>query len=155
MKIQFDLYRAEANYKLNRVEEAFKAFDEVISLDPENYLAMNNYAYYLSIRNENLEKAELLSGRAVKANPDNPTYLDTYAWVLFMRKDYSLAKYYMEIALKNGGDKNGVIVEHYGDILYMLGQKDLAVDQWKKALATGEASQLINEKIKQGQYLDK
>jgi tetratricopeptide (TPR) repeat protein len=155
MKIQFDLYRAEANYKLNKVEEAFKAFDDVISLDPENYLAMNNYAYYLSLRNENLEKAELLSGRAVKANPENPTYLDTYAWVLFMRKDYSLAKFYMEIALKNGGDKNGVIVEHYGDILFMLGQKDQAVEQWKKAVTIGETSELVSEKIRQGRYLDK
>jgi len=155
LKIQFDLYRAEANYKLNKVEEAFKTFDEVIELDPENWLAMNNYAYYLSLRNEDLEKAELISGRAVKANPDNPTYLDTYAWVLFMRKDYSLAKFYMEIAIKNGGDKNGVIVEHYGDILYMLGEKDLAIEQWKKALESGESSALIKEKIKQGRYLDK
>jgi tetratricopeptide (TPR) repeat protein len=155
LKIQFDLYLAEANYKLNKVQEAFKAFDEVIKLDPENWMAMNNYAYYLSLRNEDLEKAELLSGKAVKANPDNPTYLDTYAWVLFMRKDYSLAKFYMEIALKNGGDKNGVIVEHYGDILYMLGDKDQAMEQWKKALATGDTSEFINEKIKQGRYLDK
>jgi tetratricopeptide (TPR) repeat protein len=155
MKIQFDLYRAEANYKLDRVGEAFKAFDDVISLDPDNWLAMNSYAYYLSIRNENLEKAELMSGRAVKANPENPTYLDTYAWVLFMRKDYTLAKFYMEIAIKNGGDKNGVIVEHYGDILFMLGQKDQAMEQWRKALAIGDGSELLSEKIKQGRYLDK
>ena len=155
MKIQFNLYRAEANYKLDKVQEAFKAFDEVISIDPENWLAMNNYAYYLSLRNENLEKAELLSGKAVKANPENPTYLDTYAWVLFMRKDYTLAKFYMEIALKNGGDKNGVIVEHYGDILFMLGQKELALEQWKKALAIGEVSEFVSEKIKQKRYLDK
>jgi len=155
MRIQFDLYRAEANYKLDRVEEAFKAFDNVIALDPGNWLAMNNYAYYLSLRNENLEKAEQLSGKAVRANPDNPTYLDTYAWVLFMRKDYTLAKFYMETAMKNGGDKNGVIVEHYGDILYMLGQKELAMEQWKNALETGEGSELLSEKIKQERYLDK
>lgn len=155
MKIQFDLYRAEANYKLDNVEEAFKAFDEVIKLDPENWLAMNNYSYYLSLRNENLEKAEQLSGRAVRANPDNPTYLDTYAWVLFMRKDYTLAKFYMENAIKNGGDKNGVIVEHYGDILYMLGEKDKALEQWEKASKAGDASKLIDEKIKQKRYLDK
>jgi len=155
MKIQFELYKAEANYKLNRVTEAFKAFDDVISLDPENWLAMNNYAYYLSIRNENLEKAELLSGKAVRANPENSTYLDTYAWVLFMRKDYNLAKFYMETAIKNGGDKNGVIVEHYGDILYMLGQKDKALDQWKKAQEIGDGSELLGEKIKQQRYLDK
>jgi len=155
LKIQFDLYRAEANYKLDKVEEAFKAFDEVIKIDPENWLAMNNYAYYLSIRNENLGKAEELSSKAVRANPENPTYLDTYAWVLFMRKDYSLAKFYMETAIKNGGDKNGVIVEHYGDILFMLGEKDSALEQWKKAQQIGDTSKFISEKIKQQRYLDK
>ena len=155
LKIQFDLYRAEANYKLGKVEAAFKAFDDVIVLDPENWLAMNNYAYYLSLRNENLEKAEQLSGRAVRANPDNPTYLDTYAWVLFMRKDYTLAKFYMETAIKNGGEKNGVIVEHYGDILFMLGEKELALEQWKKAEKIGDAGEFISEKIKQQRYIDK
>lgn len=155
LQIQFDLYIAEANYKLDRVSEAFIAFEKVIKQDPENWMAMNNYAYYLSIRNENLERAEILSSKAVRANPNNPTYLDTYAWVLFMRKDYSLAKFYMESALKNGGDKNGVIVEHYGDILIMLGQKESAIEYWKKANELGEVSQFINEKIKQGRYIDK
>jgi tetratricopeptide (TPR) repeat protein len=155
LKIQFDLYKGEAYYKLNRVEEAFKAFDEVISIDPENWMAMNNYAYYLSLRNENLEKAEELGSKAVRANPENPTYLDTYAWVLFMRKDYTLAKFYMETAIKNGGDKNGVIVEHYGDILFMLGEKDKAMEQWKNAIGKGEVSTFLKEKIKQGRYIDK
>jgi len=155
MKIQFDLYRAEAFYKLDRVEEAFKAYDDVLKLDPENWGAMNNYAYYLSLRNENLDKAEELGSQAVRANPANSTYLDTYAWVLFMRKDYKLAKFYMETAIKNGGDKNGVIVEHYGDILFMLGEKQEAMEQWKKALGIGEGSKLLNEKIKQERYLDK
>ena len=155
MKIQFGLYQAEAYYKLNRVEEAFKAFDEVITLDPENWMAMNNYAYYLSVRNENLAKAEELSSKAVRANPENSTYLDTYAWVLFMRKDYSLAKFYMETAMKNGGDKNGVITEHYGDILMMLGEKEKAIEEWKKALELGEGTKFLSEKIKQERYLDK
>jgi len=155
MKVQFGLYQAEANYKLNRVEEAFKSFDEVITLDPENWMAMNNYAYYLSVRNENLAKAEELSSKAVRANPENSTYLDTYAWVLFMRKDYALAKFYMETAMKNGGDKNGVIVEHFGDILIMLGEKEKALEQWKKALTTGEGTKFLSEKIKQERYLDK
>ena len=155
MKIQFGLYHAEAYYKLNRVEEAFKAFDEVITLDPENWMAMNNYAYYLSVRNENLAKAEELSSKAVRANPENSTYLDTYAWVLFMRKDYSLAKFYMETAMKNGGDKNGVITEHYGDILIMLGEKEKAIEEWKKALELGEGTKFLSEKIKQERYLDK
>ena len=155
MKIQFGLYQAEAYYKLNRVEEAFKAFDEVIMLDPENWMAMNNYAYYLSVRNENLAKAEELSSKAVRANPENSTYLDTYAWVLFMRKDYALAKFYMETAMKNGGEKSGVITEHYGDILIMLGEKERAIEEWKKALELGEGTKFLSEKIKQERYLDK
>lgn len=155
LKIQFELYKAEANYKLDHVEEAFKAFDRVISLDPENWLAMNNFAYYLSIRNEDLEKAEKMSSKAVRANPNNATYLDTYAWVLFMRKDYTLAKFYMETAIKNGGDKNGVIVEHYGDILYMLGDTENALENWKKALELGDGTELLSEKIKQKRYIDK
>ncbi len=155
LKIQFDLYRAEANYKMGKVEEAFKAFDKVISLDPENWLAMNNYAYYLSLRNEKLDKAEELGSKAVRANPDNPTYLDTYAWVLFMRQNYTLAKFYMETAIKNGGDKNGTIVEHYGDILFMLGDKEPALEQWKKAEKIGDTTKFISEKIKQQRYLDK
>jgi tetratricopeptide (TPR) repeat protein len=155
LKIQFALYKAEAYYKLDKVNEAFQAFDEVIKLDHENWMAMNNYAYYLSLRNENLAKAEELSSKAVRANPENSTYLDTYAWVLFMRKDYSLAKFYMDSAIKFGGDKSGTIVEHYGDILFMLGEKDKAVEQWKKALGIGDGSKLLSEKIKQGKYLDK
>jgi len=155
LQVQFVLYKAEAYYKLDKVTEAFQAFDEVIKLDPENWMAMNNYAYYLSLRNENLAKAEELSSKAVRANPENSTYLDTYAWVLFMRKDYNLAKFYMESAMKFGGEKSGTIVEHYGDILIMLGEKDKAIEQWKKALEIGDSSKLVSEKIKQGKYLDK
>lgn len=155
LQVQFALYKAEAFYKLDKVTEAFQAFDEVIKLDPANWMAMNNYAYYLSLRNENLAKAEELSSKAVRANPENSTYLDTYAWVLFMRKDYNLAKFYMESALKFGGDKNGTIVEHYGDILSLTGEKDKAIEQWKKALEIGDGSKLLSEKIKQGKYIDK
>ncbi len=155
LQVQFALYKAEAFYKLDKVTEAFQAFDEVIKLDPANWMAMNNYAYYLSLRNENLAKAEELSSKAVRANPENSTYLDTYAWVLFMRKDYNLAKFYMESALKFGGDKNGTIVEHYGDILSLTGEKDKAIEQWKKALEIGDGSKLLSEKIKQGKYIEK
>ncbi len=155
LKVQFELYKAEANYKLNRFEEAFKAFDEVIKLDPENYMALNNYAYYLSLRDENLDKAARMSGKAVQANPQNATYLDTYAWVLFRQKDYKLARFYQETAVQNGGDQNAVIMEHYGDILFMLDEKDKAMEYWKKALEAGDGSEFLHEKIKKGQYIEK
>ena len=77
---------------------------------------MNNYAYYLSLRSIKLDVAEKLSNLVVQNNPNNATYLDTYAWVLFKKKDYQLAKFYMESALSNSTEENPVLVEHYGDI---------------------------------------
>jgi len=154
LKVQFELYKAEAYYKLNQVEKAFKAFDEVIKLNPDNYMAMNNYAYYLSIRGEQLEKAERMSGRVVQANPDNPTYLDTYAWVLFKRENYQLAKFYIESAINNGGEDNGVLLEHYGDILYKLGETDKALENWKKAKALGEGTEVLEQKIKESRFIE-
>jgi len=96
---QLYTYQAEAFYNLKRFNEAFDVFDKVIELDPENYMAMNNYAYYLSLKGERLAVAEKWSAKVIQANPDNATYLDTYAWVFFMKKDYQLAKFYMETAI--------------------------------------------------------
>jgi tetratricopeptide (TPR) repeat protein len=154
LKIQFELYKAEANYNLNRVDEAFEAFDKIIKMDPDNYMAMNNYAYYLSIRGKNLEKAERMSGKVVQAVPDNPTYLDTYAWVLFMRENYELARFYIETAINNGGSDNAVLVEHYGDILYKLGEKEKALENWKKAKGLGEGSEVLDQKIKESRFIE-
>lgn len=154
LKVQFAVYKAEANYNLNKVDEALKAYDEVLQIDPENYMAMNNYAYYLSVEGRNLEKAESLSNKVVLANPNNATYLDTHAWVLFKRKDYSLAKFYIESALENGGSDNGTLLEHYGDILFMLGEKDKAVSKWKEALGKGDGSTVLEQKIKEVRYIE-
>lgn len=157
LKIQYELYKADAFYKLGQVKEAFSAFDEVLKLDPDNDMALNNYAYYLSVRGENLDKAARMSGKTVQANPQNSTYLDTYAWILFMQKDYKLAKFYIESAIQNGGDKSGVILEHCGDILSMSGETEKAIEYWKKALETGDGEnpELLEEKIKQGKYIEK
>ncbi len=154
LKVQFAVYKAEANYKMNKVDEALKAYDEVLQIDPENYMAMNNYAYYLSVEGRNLEKAEKMSNKVVMANPTNATYLDTHAWVLFKRKDYSLAKYYIESAMENGGAENGTLIEHYGDILFMLGEKDKALTEWKRALETGDGSNVLEQKIKESRYIE-
>lgn len=154
LKIQFAVYRAEANYKLKHIEEAFQAYEDVIKLDPENYMALNNYAYYLSVQGKNLDKAERFSNKVVQANPNNPTYLDTHAWVLFKRKDYSLAKFYIESALENGGADNGTLLEHYGDILYMLGDKIKAMEEWKKALELGDGSDVLKQKVNENRYIE-
>jgi len=154
LKIQLAIYKAEANYKLKNIDEALQAYEDVIKMDPENFMAMNNLAYYLSVQGRNLDKAERFSNKVVQANPTNPTYLDTHAWVLFKRKDYSLAKFYIESALENGGNDNAVLVEHYGDILYMLGEKQKAVEEWKKAQHLGKGSGVLSQKIKELRYIE-
>lgn len=154
MLSQFYTYRAEAYYNLKRYNEAFDTFDKVVELDPENFMAMNNYAYYLSLKGERLDIAEKLSAKVIQANPENATYLDTYAWVLFVKKDYQLAKFYMEIALTKTIDDSAVLFEHYGDILFCLKDKENALIQWKKSLQKGNDSKILKQKIAEKRYIE-
>ncbi len=154
MEGQFLMLKGEAHYKTGNIEQAFKLFDESVDLDPDNHIALNNYAYYLSLAGKNLDKAERMSGRVIERFPDNATYLDTYAWVLFKKGEYKLARFYMESALKNGGDDNSTLLEHYGDILFKLGETDQAVKYWLKAKEHGDVSEVLEKKINQRIYFD-
>jgi tetratricopeptide (TPR) repeat protein len=147
-------YRAEALYKMKNYDEAYKWFDKVVEIDPQNFMAMNNYAYYLSLRSIKLDVAERLSNIAIKNNPNNSTYLDTYAWVLFKKKDFQLAKFYMESALSNSTEPNPVLVEHYGDILFFLNEKEKALQEWEKSLKMGNKSKVLPDKIKKVVYIE-
>lgn len=130
-------------HQKGRAVEAYAAYDSSLVYNPDNIGTLNNYAYYLSIEKKNLDKAEEMSYRTVKAEPDNDTYLDTYAWILFEKGRYTEARIYIEQALRNGGEKSRVIMEHCGDIYYMLGEKDKALEYWKKADAM--------EKVEEGE----
>lgn len=154
MEGQFLMLKGEALYKTGKMEEAFQLFDKSIELDPDNHIALNNYAYYLSLAGENLSKAEQMSGKVIERFPDNSTYLDTYAWVLFKKGEYKLAKFYMESAIKNGGEENGTLLEHYGDILFKLEQTEEAIQYWQKAKDFGEVSELLDKKIEERNYFD-
>ena len=151
---QLYTYRAEAYYNLKRYSDAFDVFDKVVELDPENYMALNNYSYYLSLRGERLGVAEKLSSKVIQANPDNATYLDTYAWVFFMKKDYQLAKFYMETALSKASEDSAVLIEHYGDILFFLKDMEGALIQWKKSLEKGNHSKILKQKIAEKRYIE-
>ena len=150
----FLMLKGEATYKQDKKEEAFKLFDEAVDIDPENYLTLNNYAYYLSLDGKNLDKAERMSGKVVERFPDNPTYLDTHAWVLFKKGEYKLAKFYMDSALKNGGSDNPTLLEHYGDILFMLKKLEEAKSYWEKAKENGGNSEVLLKKIKEQKYIE-
>lgn len=126
--IMGDLYHIKGMNK-----EAFAAYDSALVYKDDNIGALNNYAYYLSIEKTDLDKAEEMSYRTVKAEPTNGTYLDTYAWILFEKGKYAEAKIYIDQALINDGDKSSVVVEHAGDIYYKNGNIEKAVEFWEKA----------------------
>jgi tetratricopeptide (TPR) repeat protein len=154
MEGRFLMLKGEALYKMGNQQEAFEIFDESVELDPDNHIALNNYAYYLSLAGKNLDKAERLSGKVIERFPDNPTYLDTHAWVLFKKGDYTLAKFYMKSALDNGGEENPTLLEHYGDILIKMEETDEALKYWQKAIEFGGESELLQRKIDEKQYLE-
>lgn len=121
-------------YHIKKMDvEAYAAYDSALVYKEDNIGALNNYAYYLSLERKNLDKAEEMSYRTVKAEPANGTYLDTYAWILFEKGKYVEAKIYIDQAMQNGGEESAVVVEHCGDIYYMNGEREKAVEYWKQA----------------------
>jgi tetratricopeptide (TPR) repeat protein len=126
--------------------KADRAFDDALSVNPGNPVVLNNYSFYLATRKENLDKAEKMSAQLVKNNPDNPIYLDTYAWVLYVRQKFKEARKVIEKAITTG-KANASHFEHYGDILYQLGEVDSAVVQWEKARGLNAKSETLNKKI--------
>ncbi len=121
-------------YNLKEMKsEAYAAYDSALIYNPGNIGALNNYAYNLSVERKDLDRAEEMSYRTVKAEPENAIYLDTYAWILFEKGRYVEARIYIDQAMRNGGDTSQVIVEHCGDIYYKLGEREKALEYWKKA----------------------
>ena len=116
--------------------------------DPNNPLILNNYSYFLSLRAENLDRAAEMSKKSNLLQPRQASYQDTYAWILYQQNKYEEALEWILKALNNGGEKSGVIVEHYGDILFKLGEEAKAIEQWNAALELGDHSDELPNKIK-------
>jgi tetratricopeptide (TPR) repeat protein len=131
-------------------QKSDEAYELSLKENPDNDYVLNNYSYYLSLRKEKLDLALKMSEKLVLKNQSNPTYLDTYAWVLYIRKDYKKAKEFLEKAMVDSSGVSGTIVEHYGDVLFKLGERDNAVAQWKKAKRMGETTELLDKKIATG-----
>jgi len=123
-----------------------QAYEEALRFNPNNDMVLNNYSYYLSLRKENLDKAEKMSSLLVKNFPDNASYLDTHAWVLYAREKYKEAKKVIEKAIQTG-QPTATHFEHYGDILFQLGDIDNAVKQWQKAKQRDAGNASLDKKI--------
>ena len=134
-------------------KEAFEAYDSCLAWKGDNFGCLNNYAYYLSEVGERLEEAERMSLRTIKAEPKNATYLDTYAWILFMLERYAEANIYIDQALDNDTTDNAVIMEHAGDIAYLNGNTEGALEMWNQALQRDPENKMLRRKIKKRKYI--
>lgn len=142
-------------HEKGREKEAYAAYDSCLQWKPDNIGCLNNYAYYLSEQGKDLQRAEQMSYRTIKAEPQNSTYLDTYAWILFMQERYEESKIYIDQAVQNDSTVSVVILEHAGDIHAKVGEMDKALDFWRKARDNGSDSKVLIRKIKLRKYLKK
>ncbi len=136
-----DAYHGAKNY-----QKSDQAYEASLTHNPNNDIVLNNYSYYLALRKENLERAEKMSSQLIKNFPDNASYIDTHAWVLFARGKYKEARRVIEKVI-SGGNATATHLEHYGDILFQLGEIDLAVAQWQKAKQQNGGNAQLEKKI--------
>ncbi|MCK5169017.1 MAG: tetratricopeptide repeat protein [Bacteroidales bacterium] len=154
-ELELDFYTnlGEAYYNIKGYKQSDYYFELVLNKEPDNLYVINNYSYYLSLREEKLEYAESISKKTVVAEPNNSTYLDTYAWILFKLNRYQDALYYIKRAFENGGQESQVIVEHYGDIQFKVGNEEAALELWNLSKEMGNNSEGLLKKIK-GKTID-
>jgi len=144
-----DCYHSMKDYK-----KSDEAYSKSIEYNPDNAYTLNNFAYYLSLRGEQLDKAAQMSKHSNDLQPSSASFEDTYAWILFKQKKYTEAKVWIEKALANDKTKNATQVEHYGDILFYLNDTDGALQNWKKAKQLGGQSPELDRKINEKKYIE-
>jgi tetratricopeptide (TPR) repeat protein len=147
LKLEFYLQLAAAYHLEKEHKQSDAYFEKALGLDPNNATALNNYAYYLAQRGENLEKALSLTKRSNGASPNNPVFLDTWAWVLFKQKQYPLALEKIEAALALSSTKDAEVLEHYADILAANDRSGEALKQYQLALEKDPQNQSLQQKI--------
>jgi tetratricopeptide (TPR) repeat protein len=144
---QFYASIGDAHNQLKNHAESDNAYEKALEYDPTNIYVLNNYAYFLSLRNTNLNRAESMSKKCNELQSNSSSYQDTYGWILYQMKKYDDAKVWLGKALENGGKSNSTLLEHYGDILYQLGEVESAVQHWIDAKKQGGSSTLLDKKI--------
>ena len=154
LKSQFYSSLGDAHHSLKNNVESDKNYDNALQIDPNNVIVLNNYSYYLSLRNEDLEKAKRMSAKFDHLSLKHAIIKDTQASIIFQLKEYEEADVWITKAINNSAQPSGVILEHKGDILFHLGQIEEALKYWEKAKIVGGASEQINKKITDKRYHD-
>lgn len=151
-------YLADIYFNEGVVDKAGEYYELSYKLNPNNFMLMNNYAYYLSENGGDLRLAEQMSAKTIKAKPNDPVYLDTYGWIYFKQGNYLFAELYIKRAIENGADRNPEVLEHYGDVLYHQGKTEDALIFWQKALEITPKESVresLKEKIETKTYIEK
>ena len=144
---QSKMLYAEAYYRLDDFAKSDSLFESLIQEEPDNYMVLNNYSYYLAEREVKLKQARDWSEKTIRNNPDNATFLDTYAWVLFKLELYSEAEKYMFEALAKGGENDPEVNEHAGDIQAAIESYEIAISYYMKAIIVGGDKERLEGKI--------
>lgn len=144
---QFYAYLGDAYYQIEDIDKSDAYYDKVLMINPDHDYVLNNYAYYLSLRGENLEKAAKMAKRATELKPDSPSNQDTYGWVLYKLGYYDEAKLWIEKAIANNPEASPVMLEHLGDVYWKLDDKKQAVEYWEKAKEAGKGSEFLDKKV--------
>lgn len=154
LKSQFLSSLGDAYHGMKDDKNSDLFYDKALVIDPNNIIVLNNYAYYLSVRNQDLEKARKMSAKSNNLAPNQASFQDTYAWILFQLEEYETAKTWINKAIDNSPKPSAELLEHKGDILFKLKDKEQAVEFWNKAKKKGNASKLIDKKIKDQQFYE-
>ena len=149
LKLQMLITLGDLSFELKNYERSDSSYEAALEIDPNNATVLNNYAYYLSERDDKLEKAERMSKKSNLLVDNNSAFIDTYAWIMYKMKNYQEALEWMEQAMElPDSAERPELLTHYGDILYKLGQTDKAIEQWEKALLKGGDKVVLEGKIK-------
>lgn len=148
LESQFYSSLGEAYNEIKDYVKSDESFEKGIAIDPKNANTLNNYAYFLSVRGEKLEKAEKMSMESNELEPTQASYQDTYGWIMYKQNKFEDAKIWIEKSLSNSTDSSATVLEHYGDVLFKIGDTAKAFDFWQKAKNAGEgASEFLDRKI--------
>ena len=149
LKLQMLISLGDISFELKNYTRSDSSYEAALEIDPNNATVLNNYAYYLSERDDKLEKAERMSKKSNLLVDNNSAFIDTYAWIMYKMKNYKEALEWMEQAMElPDAVERPELLTHYGDILYKLGQTDKAIEQWEKALQKGGDKTALESKIK-------
>jgi tetratricopeptide (TPR) repeat protein len=147
IRVQVLSMTGDLKYRTKDLDGAYAVYEEALSLSPDDPLLLNNYAYFLAEGNRDLKKALKMAEKVMETEGTNPTYMDTYAWVLYKMKKYREAHRVMNAVFEAGGERDPELLEHMGYIKKALGDCDDAIGYWKESLEKDSSKKYLEEEI--------